>query len=361
MELENKPDFEQALARLDAWWRREIIDRPPVTVAVRPTARPTMPEKTHASLRDRWLDVEFQVDRAEARARGGTYIAEDFPRYEPSAGPELCATVFGAELEFGQSTTWSIPRCTSCREIPDIRPNLDNPYWNAVRAMTDASLERGKGKWITALPDLHTNGDLVAALRDPQQLCLDLADDVDSVRAACDYVTESGYALMYDDIWRRISAAGQPTTSWTPMLHRGRAYITNCDFICMISSDMFRRAILPAIVAEMKFLDGNFFHLDGPGALRHLDDLLDLPELDGLQWIYGAGRGPGAKWIDVYRRAQQAGKCLQLVVDDLDDARAVAEHLAPEGVWFCPCGSYSLGEAEAFVEWARRWSAGKRA
>ena len=360
MELQNKPDFSRAQARLEAWWRREIIDRPPVTVAVRRTDRPTLPEKTHASLRDRWMDAEFQIDRVEAWTAGGVYLAESFPMFEPTVGPDLCATVFGAELEFGRHTSWSSPCRQSCRDILDIRPDLDNPYWSAIRAMTDASLQRGAGRWITALPDLHTNGDLLAALRDPQQLCFDLADDIDSVRAACDHVTQAGYALMYDDLWRRICAAGQPTTSWTPMLHPGRAYVTSCDFICMISPEMFRGAILPAIREEMRFLDRNVFHLDGPGALRHLDDLLELPELDGLQWIYGTGQGPATKWIDVYRRVQQAGKSVQLVTDNLEDARAVAEHLKPEGVWFCPGGAHDHDEAEAFVEWAGQWAAGKR-
>ncbi len=361
VELQRKPDFDKALERLEAWWVGEVIDRPPVTIGVRPESRPILPAKTHATLRERWMDVEFQLDLVEARTEAGVFLAESFPKYEPSVGPELCATVFGAQLEFGESTSWSIPICDSCREIPRIRPNLDNAYWNTIRAMTDASLQRGNGKWITAMADLHTNGDILAALRDPQSLCLDLADDMDGVRAACDYVTESAYELMFDDLWRRIESAGQPCTTWAPFLHAGRAYVTNCDFICMISPEMFRRTILPGIVAEMRFLERNFFHLDGPGALRHLDDLLAQPELDGLQWIYGAGHGPAANWIDVYRRTQAAGKCLQLVVDNLDDARAVAEHLRPEGVWFCPGGAYNRDEAEAFVAWAGRWAAGKRA
>ncbi len=361
MELRGKPDLDKAIERLEAWWLREIVDRPPVTIGVRSETRPAVPAGDHATLRERWMDVDFQLDRFEAHTESGVFLAESFPRYVPSVGPELCATVFGAELEFGETTSWSKPICDSCRNIPLIRPNLDNPYWNTIRAMTDASIRRGNGKWITAIPDLHTNGDILAALRDPQSLCLDLADDIDSVRAACDHVTESAYELMFDDLWRRIEAAGQPCTTWAPFLHAGRAYITSCDFICMISPEMFRRTILPGIVAEMRILDHNFFHLDGSGALRHLDDLLAQPELDGLQWIYGAGHGPGRKWIDVYRRTQAAGKCLQLVVDDLEDARRIAEHLDPKGVWFCPAGSYDRDEAEAFIAWACRWAAGKRA
>ena len=361
MELKCKPDIDEVLERFEAWWQCEIIDRPPVTVHIRRSRRPEPPRKAHATLRERWMDVEYNVGRFEASLDGAVFLGEAFPLFMPELGPEVCATVFGCELEFGEATSWSIPNTKSCRQILEIRPDLDNVYWNNLRAQADLSIERGREKWITALPDLHTNGDLPAALRDPQELCLDLADDLDSVRAACDYVTEAGYALMYEDMWSRIEAAGQPCTTWTPYLHAGRAYVTSCDFICMVSPEMFRKAILPSIVWEMEYLDRNIFHLDGPGALQHLDDLLAQPRLNGLQWIYGAGNGPAGRWLEVYRRAQAAGKCLQLVCENIDDAKAVAEHLKPEGVWFCPGGGYDREEAEAFLGWADRWAAGRRA
>lgn len=361
MDLECKPDFEKAQQRLEAWWDREVLDRPPVTIHVRAVKQPELPVKQHAGHRERWFDTEYKLDRFEASLDGAAFLGERFPKFDPGLGPEVCATVFGCELEFSETTSWSIPNCRSCREILDIEPNLDNSYWASLREQTDASLQRGADRWITALPDLHTNGDLPAAMRDPEQLCLDLADDLPSVRAACDYVTEAAYPAMYDDMWDRIRAAGQPATTWAPFLHAGRAYVTSCDFICMISPAMFRQAILPSIVWEMRFLERNVFHLDGPGAVGHLDDLLALDELDGLQWVYGAGNGPAARWIDVYRRTQAAGKAIQLLCEDLHDARAVAEHLRPEGVWFCPGGSYGREEAEAFLDWAARWAAGKRA
>jgi len=361
VELQHKPDFDKAMERMEAWWECRIIDRPPVTIHVRPDRRAELPDKQHATLRERWFDTEHKLDRFEASLDGAVFLAETFPKFDPGLGPEVCATVFGCELQFSETTSWSVPICRSSREIVDIQPSLDNVYWNSLREQTEASLQRGSGRWITALPDLHTNGDLLAALRDPQELCLDCADDLPSVRAACDHVTESAYQLMYDDVWGRIEAAGQPATTWAPFLHAGRAYVSNCDFICMISPAMFQEAILPSIVREMRFLERNFFHLDGPGALKHLDALLARPELDGLQWVYGAGNGPAARWTDVYRRAQAAGKGLQLVCEDLADARTVAEHLRPEGVWFCPGGSYARDEVEAFLRWADRWAAGKRA
>jgi len=362
LELERKPDFEKTLARFEAWWDRQIIDRPPVDglhVGRDHPPRHPVPEKKHATLREGWFDFEYAIEQLEANLDGAVFVGDSFPRFWPNLGPELCATVFGADLEFQPETTYSRPIVKSCRDILELKPNLDNPYWNAIRRATDLSLERGRGKWITGLTDLHTNGDLVAALRNPQDMCLDMATDLEGVRAACDYVTRSAFALMYEDLWTRISACGQPATTWCPVLHAGRMYVTSCDAICLFSTPMFKEAVLPSIVWEMRYLDRNLFHLDGPGAIRHLDALLDLPELDAVQWVRGAGHGRAADWIDVYKRIQARGKGIQLMASDIADAKAVAEHLRPEGVWFSVGGSYCREEAEAFLKWTERWAAGK--
>ncbi len=362
MELRDKPDFDKTLQRFEAWWHCQIIDRPPVSPWVksdRPAGRERKaPRRQYATLRERWMDIDYILDCHEAWLEGAMHLGDSFPAFMPNLGPEVCATVFGCELEFGQDTSWSIPAVGSCREISGIRPNLDNPYWNWIRRATDESLRRGRGRWITAMPDLHMDGDLLASLRDPQNLCLDLVDDPDSVRQACDYVTQH-YPVIFDDIWGRIAAAGQPGTTWTAYLHSGRAYVTSCDFICMISPEMFQRTILPSIQWEMDWLERNIFHLDGPGALKHLDTLLAQPRLTGLQWIYGASRGPAAKWVDVYKKAQAAGKCIQLCGEGLEDTRKVAEQLRPEGVWLCPGGG-TRDEVQAFLDWAGRWAAGRQ-
>ena len=359
MELECKADFERVLERFEAWWRCEIIDRPPVCIPIRSSRAPAPPQKRHASRREKALDAEYQIDCFEARIEGEVFVAESVPIFLPYAGTGVCSTVFGCELEYGEHSVWSKPRVQSCREVPGIEPNLDNPYWNAVREMTRLSLERGRGKWITGVTDMHTNGDLVADLRDPQQLCLDLVDDIESVRAACDHVTRY-FPLMFDDLWKPIEAAGQPCTTWTPALHVGRSYPVSCDFICMISPEMLAETILPSIRAECEFLDRSIFHLDGPGALKHLDALLEIDKLDGVQWVYGAGNAPAAKWTDVYRKVQRAGKCIQAICEDRSDAKALAEHLSPEGVWFCVNEAVSLDEAEQFLRWCADWAAGKR-
>lgn len=363
MNLQTKPDFDKTLQRFEAWWQCEIIDRPPVNIGIKSdrlsTALPPAPTpKNYPTHRQRWWDIDAILDRVEFAAANTTWFADNYPSFMPNLGPDLVATAFGCELDFADHTSWSKPIIPSCRDILNIQPDFDNPYWQWICRATDLSLQRGRGKWITALPDLHTNGDLLAALRGPEELCLELIDDPDAVRDACDHVT-SFFPAIFDHFWAPLAAQKQPATTWAAILHDGPAYVTSCDFICMISPTMFSRAILPSIQREMASLQRNIFHLDGPGALKHLDAILAQPALTGLQWVAGDGQGPAGDWIDVYKKAQAAGKCIQLIARSIDDAKAVAQHLGPRGVWFCVWNSYPLDEAQAFLDWTAAWAAQK--
>ena len=359
MQLEYKPDFEQCLKRFEAWWHCELIDRPLLTTWVQPRPGPALPVKQYASLRDQWMDVEFKIDAFEASLGRSSFLAETFPMFWPNLGPEVAATLFGSDQDFSEQSAWTHPSAGSCREILARKPNFETPYWQAVRRATALSLERGKSKWITGLTDLHTNGDLLAALRDPEQLCLEMIDDPEGVRLACEHVTRFVPA-MYEDCWKLIKAAGQPSTTWMPFLHAGKSYATSCDFICMISPAMFEEAILPSLVDEMRYLDRNIFHLDGPGALKHLDALLAVPELNGVQWTYGAGNGPARKWMDVYKRIQAAGKNAFIGLDDWADLDAMIGNLRPEGVWLVGWLNPTLEQHADVLRRLEKWAAGKK-
>ena len=359
MELQTKPDAAKCVQRAQAWWDRGIIDRTPVTVFVRPERPPRPVPGHHRSLRDRWVDVEYAVDCVEAAVEAGTYLAECFPLCCPNVGPEVCAAAYGAELEFSENTSWSVPCVEDIRDVPSLEPDLDSPYWSVIRHMTDLSIARGAGRWLTALIDLHTNGDLLAALRDPQALALDYAMDFDGVSAACRHITPHAM-VFYDDLYRRIAAAGLPCKTWGHAFSLGRMYYVSCDFICMISPAMLAETILPSLIWEIDHLDHSIFHLDGPDALRHLDTLLDIEKLDAVQWTFGAGNGPASNWIDVYRRILRAGKGIEVLAESFEDARAVMDQLPPEGVWLHVAGRYGRGETQAFIDDVCRWSERKR-
>ena len=357
MALEFKPDLGQSLERFEAWWHGEIVDRPPVTLWA-PGDKPYRgPVSTHATLRDRWLDVRFNVEQAAARLEASRFLGDALPVYMPNIGPELTSTVLGAPLEFGEHTSWSVPTVHDVAQWDEVaaRPfDFDNTYWRAIEAMTDLALEVGRGRFLVGVADLHGNLDILAGLREPQMLCLDLMDDLPRVARALDHAVD-GYVECFRRGYGKLAAAGQVATTWTPTLHAGPAYVPSSDFWCMLSDEMARDLVLPAIVKEMAPLGRSIFHLDGPQALRHLDLLLQLPELDAVQWVFGAGQGPAAKWMDVYRQCRAAGKSVQVLADTADDALAVLDAVGPRGVWLCVGeGFKSAAEAEAYLREVER-------
>ncbi len=375
MTLHYKNDMDKAIERIEAWWHCELVDRPCVQLKVhkkssggsveggpseddssegKPAAtwrrasgdsdearanRSGTPagELSQEELRRYWFDAEYQIDRAVETMENTLYVGEAFPSFVPNLGPDLWATLYGAELTFGKDTSWAEHFVEDwddyVRTRGSLEPDFNTEYWKTIETMTDLSLERGKGKYITALPDFHPGADLLAALRDVDKLCIDLIEIPDTIKEINDTITDY-YLPVYDRLYNKLRAKGLGTTTWLSVYHDGRYYVPSCDFSALISPELFNSIFLPAIHREVECLDRSIYHLDGPGALRHLDKILAIPGLNGLQWVYGAGNGPATKWVEVYQKAQAAGKCIQVLVDEPEEIDVMLKKLKPEGLLF---------------------------
>ena len=123
---------------------------------------------------------------------------------------------------------------------------------------------------------------------------------------------------------------------------------------------MFDRFILPDTVACCRHVDRIIYHLDGPGALQHLDRLLAIDALHCVQWIQGAGAALPSDWLDLLRRIQAGGKTVQLVysgahgghADFKAEIDALCSALDPDRL-FIMATVESLEKAEFIVRRAR--------
>ena len=88
-----------------------------------------------------------------------------------------------------------------------------------------------------------------------------------------------------------------------------------CDFCYMIGPNMFDEFVKPELEMTCNKLEHAFYHLDGVGALPHLDSLLTIKALKGIQWVPGAGNPQSKDWPEVYRKIIKAGKRAQFVGD----------------------------------------------
>jgi len=348
-----KPDAAKACERMAAWWEKEILDRPTIQVcAPKPKPKPG-PKKHHASLRDRWMDVDYVLEGAQTNVANTYWGGECLPAVATNLGPDVVAAAYGCPLVFEETTSWSEPCLKDWDAVPRLKLNHEDIYLKTILEMTRRALQMGRGKFLVSHTDLHPGGDLAAALRDPQQLALDVALEPERVRELLKQVRPA-FHEYYDLQYRIIQEHGQKlTTTWLPLFSPGRYYPPSNDFSIMISPQMFREFFLDELTEECEWLDRSCYHLDGPGALRHLDTLLGIDALDAIQFVYGAGNEPASRWLHVYKRIQDAGKNIQVHVEP-SDIDPFMQALRPEGVMMTTWAA-SVEDAEALIAKVAKW------
>lgn len=355
MPIENIDDWEKRIARQDAFWNREIIDRPVVAAYVHSPNPdyPHPPDKTWPSERDRWMDSQYVAECALHHVMNTDYVGDALPIAWPNLGPEVFSAFFGCELEYGPETSWSIPCIRDWSEAGNIAFSEDNPYWKKIEEMTDALLEIGNGRFYTGITDIHPGGDAIAAFRDPVNLNIDLIESPEHVKAMLERVTRT-YLDVYGHYHNKLVSHAQAISCWTAMVSTKKWYVPSDDFSCMVSKKMFDEFFLPGIADECRFLEASIYHLDGPGALHHLDSLLEIPELNAIQWVYGEGNGRASDWMHVYRKCQAAGKGLEIWMQP-DEVDVFMDNLRPEGLWIGLTGVGTREEAEAVIRKLEQW------
>jgi hypothetical protein len=355
MPIEFIEDWEQRIERQDAFWHNEIIDRPVVNMQFPcPNAEfPAPAEKTFDSHRERWFDAEYFAKQALYGTMNTQFCGDALPKVNPNLGPEVLSAFFGMELEYSATTSWAIPNLESMDEVDKLQFSENNLYFKKLVELTNTLLEMGKNRFYVGLTDFHPGGDAITAFRDPMNLNFDMIECPGKVKALADWVGKE-YFKIFDFFYAKLQAHKQATTNWAGIVSTKKWYVPSNDFSCMISKEMFNEIFLPGITEECRQLDAAIYHLDGPDALRHLDSLLSIKELNAIQWVYGAGNGRASDWLHIYKKCQAAGKGIQLHAyqDELD---TIMEHLKPEGVWLAMHDINNNDEAKAVIKKIKQW------
>lgn len=333
LDLESKPDFDQAMQRINAWYAQAIIDRPPVRFSRHNADFDVVDDSSRwPDQRARWYDVEYQVERYMRQIEGKTFHGETFPVFWPNLGPNFFAGLFGCRLEFGDVTSWADQILSDYTQ--DVVLDWQSEYLRKIDALTQHALERCEHRFMVGYTDLHPGIDWLAALRGSEPLCLDLFDTPDEIKQVLSLSTPA-FLAIYDHFDAQLKAKQQPSVSWMAIPAFGRMHIPSCDFATMISPQQFRDFVFPAICEEVVAMTHNVFHMDGKGVARHLDAILELPNVQAIQWVQGVGTDqPILQWIPLIKRIQAAGR--SVVVDlTLAELEPFISAVIPEGILLC--------------------------
>ncbi|MGI5958832.1 MAG: hypothetical protein ACOX60_05400 [Massiliimalia sp.] len=327
-------NWEQIQKRYEAYWAMENHDRPIVSIMAPKKNQAAPVASHHASLKDRWMDTEYMLAKGRWDIENTFRGCEAFPMIWPNLGPDVFAGLYGTQIEFGETTSWAEPHLTDedVEKFEGFSLKPDSEYYKKLIEMTEALVEDGKDQYLVGITDIHPGADGLVSMRGPQELCFDTFDHPEFLQKGTMSLLD-GFKTVYDQLYQMTTKYQKGTSNWMGIWHPERWYVTSCDFCCMVSEDMFEDLIVKELEQEVDFLDASIYHLDGPGALKHLDRLLQIKKLKGIQWVYGAGQPSASHWLEVLHKIHNAGKLIQVNVEP-QELKFMLENFPCEGVMY---------------------------
>ncbi len=352
-----KSDWDQSKKRFEAWWNHDCIDRVLLQIHAPKDNPPKNPSPVPNSLEDRWLGIDYRIAYSEYVIDHTYYGGDAFPTLDTHIGPGTMSLYLGAIPNFDERTVW-YHKCIDdikTAKVPEYDPN--NHYWQFSQELAREGMKRLKNKALVTFPDLVEGLDTISSLVGNDELLFYLIDAPEHVHRFQKQINplyftyyDTLYEIIKDESGGSVFSAFQ---TWGP----GRIAKVQCDFSAMISPAMYEEFVVPYLAKQCAQLDYSVFHLDGPCCVQHLPLLLEIKELDAIQWTPTAGIEPATdpKWWPLYKQIRDAGKSVMVRGGTAEQARMLVEEFGPEGFDIL-IGASSEEEADAIVKDAFTWT-----
>lgn len=349
--LSYKSDWEGAQKRWSAFWDREQVDRPCISVTA-PTYCELPPASVHRTMEDLYFDPEIVTDRIYRVLNSTYYGGEAVPTTNYlMAGYALGC---GSGVEFANDTVWHPRNWDSIDDPMPWHPGPDDPWRHKLDKLLRHILDESQGKFLVGHVCQTMMNDLLPVSLGTEQFLINLITDTDT----CIQRLHETLPLWLEDMehFRSIVDEGQPGCghSWFHLWSEQPIGVSQSDVSCMISKDLFERFALAEVDFLGEYYDRIWYHLDGPGAVRHLPSLLSRPHVRAIQYVPGDGAPlNGPYWMDLYKQVQAAGRCLDISVP-IENVEFLIRNLNPEGL-LISISVDTAGQAEELIHNAVKW------
>ncbi|MHC4999731.1 MAG: hypothetical protein ACYSO7_09900 [Planctomycetota bacterium] len=275
---------------------------------------------------------ENVIDFFQAQIESFTYYGDSWPKWFMNFGPGIIAAFLGANINIRPDTIWFEP--PEGFKFADFNPKFDssNPWYQRIMDLTDCALDKWQDQITVSLSDIGENLDILSSFRTTEMLLMDLYDCPDRISEYLEKLTAL-WTEFFEKFSSKIMPVQKGTSPWAPLWSPGKMYILQSDFSYMISPDMFEQFVLPDLEKCCDHLDHSFYHLDGKGQLPHLEMLLNMKNLHGVQWMPGEGGGRIEDYMDVLKKIMDAGKLSQIYATP-EGALKIKDQLGGKGFVF---------------------------
>lgn len=327
-----KPNLEETKKRYINWWNHKgiILNMwEHFQEGVKPHADIPMPPAPR-DLNQKWFDPEWRAEYLDWYVAHSSLMADMLPVANTQLGPGSLAAILGGVFEGGEDTIWIHP---DPNYSDDIVFNPNHPNYLLHKDLLKACKQKAQGHYYVGMPDLMEGLDVLAAIKGTDQVLLDTVMQPEVLEHQIQQINDI-YFQVFDELYDIIREGDEMAfcyfSSWAP----GKMSKLQSDISTMISVDDYRRFVQPFIREQCQKIDYTLYHLDGVGAMHHLDALLEIKELNAIQWTPGVGepQGGSPKWYDLYKKILAHGKSIMACWVTLDELRPLLDNIGGDGV-----------------------------
>lgn len=327
-----KPNLEETKKHYIDWWNHKGIVLnmwEHFQEGVKPHANVAEP-KPYKDLNQRWFDPEWRAEHLDWYVAHSSMLADMLPVANTQLGPGSLAAIMGGVFEGGEDTIWIHP---DPHYTDDIKFDPNHPNYILHKDLLRVCKRKAQGHYYVGMPDLMEGMDVLAALKGTDKVLLDTVMQPEVLERQLQLINDI-YFQVFDELYDIIREGDEMAfcyfSSWAP----GKMSKLQSDISTMISVDDYRRFVQPFIREQCQKIDYTLYHLDGVGAMHHLDALLEIKELNAIQWTPGVGepQGGSPKWYDLYKKILAGGKSIMACWVTLDELRPLLDNIGGNGV-----------------------------
>jgi len=349
------------IARYQQWLERQPVASPMTGLLWEPDIPPHPQFIQTVGIGREVLPEHIRPDHFMPQVEQWHTQATQFPgdliqRFTPAFGIPWMEAIAGCRVMAHPGSLWA----EACLEdIHDRRPicfDPGNPWFMKLIEFTREMVRSARGRFPVAAPQIRGPLDVLAALRTPEQMCIDLLESPDAAASLLCELTD-----LWIEIGRAVLAI-LPSFSGGYMARMGSwapepILTLQNDVSTMLSPDIFRELVLPCDRRIVEAFPRTEYHVHG-SEYHQIENLLTLDRLTTIEFTleHTLGGAPLETTLPVIRRMLDRRPVLLAALDTETADRCVRE-LPARGLCVMLASS-SNNMPAPFIQWIGQHESG---
>ena len=327
----NVSNWEERKARYEQYWNRQ--NKTPILYLTSPSKEQTPIPNFENEYDDIHFNPAYDARLAREYFKNTYFGGDSYPHVSPSLGPDILSAFLGLKINYNETSAWVEHKEGSLSQFQDFTIDKNCWHFKKMEEILNYYAEDAKnGDYIVGMVDLNTLLDGVASLIGPAELCYAMIDEPEEVKRVTNEHFEM-FKKAYNYYSKIVERYQGGNTNWLSIYSDIPWYYISVDFMVMVSDDFFMEFIDEPLRKMVDFHERVMFHLDGENAVVHLDRILAIENLTGVQVQATPYVQSAELWVPYIQKIQAAGKVVWIEARHKEDVRYLIENCQPEGLF----------------------------